>query len=255
MTEPASFCVIVPHYEHVDALTAYLPDLLRCGLPVLVVDDGSSPPARRRLQILAAGHDQVTVIERQHNGGKGAAMITGIHTALARGFSHGIGVDADGQHDAGDIVRLMREATDHPGAIVSGLPEFGPDIPRVRLYGRMITNVLVQFETGSTGIRDAMCGFRCYPLARTAAVCDAYRVHLRMDFDPEILVRAAWRGVPIRHVATTVRYPRDGVSHFRMFRDNVLMTMMHVRLILGALVRYPVWLVQRLRGEHAGAAW
>lgn len=241
-----TFCIIVPHYEHLDELEAFLPSLLAAGLPVLVVDDGSSAATRERLRTLAREHGTVKVVERERNGGKGAAMVTGIRAGLALGFSHGIGVDADGQHDAADVGRLMSVAKEHPDSIVSGLPRFGPDIPRSRLYGRMITNGLVRLETGSRQIRDAMCGLRCYPLARIAAVCRGYRVRYRMDFDPEILVRAAWQGVPVRHVETRVRYPEGGVSHFRLFRDNVAMTLMHVRLLTGALIRWPRRLTQRL---------
>jgi hypothetical protein len=44
-----------------------------------------------------------------------------------------------------------------------------------------------------------------------------------------------------------VRYLRaeeGGVSHFRYFRDNVLLTWMHVRLVFGFLLRLPVLLAR-----------
>jgi hypothetical protein len=37
-----------------------------------------------------------------------------------------------------------------------------------------------------------------------------------MDFDSDVLVRLHWRGVPVVNLPTRVRYPPDGVSHFRM---------------------------------------
>lgn len=251
MTELPTFCIIVPHYEHLEALTAYLPALLDSGLPVLVVDDGSSAATRQGLRDLCARNAGVELIENEGNVGKGAAMLSGFRHALARGYSHGICVDADGQHEAADLGRLQRVAAAHPDCVISGLPQFGPDIPAVRLYGRMITNGLARLEAGSLAIRDAMCGFRCYPLAPVIAVCEGYRVRYRMVFDPEILVRCAWRGVFTRHVPTRVRYPAGGVSHFRMFRDNVEMTLMHTRLILGALARSPRWLADAL-GRRVG---
>lgn len=245
------FCIIVPHFNHAALLAGALPALLRTGLPVLVVDDGSAPAARCELRKTLARHPEVELIELARNGGKGAAMIIGIRAALARGFSHGICMDADGQHDPADVARMQAEARAHPASIISGLPRFGPDIPPVRRYGRMITNGLARLETATPGMRDVMCGFRCYPLALTAAVCDGYRVRTRMDFDPEILVRAAWRGVPVRFIETRVRYPEGGVSHYRMFRDNVAMTLMHLRLIGGALRRAPVWTLRRIGGGGA----
>lgn len=242
------FCVIVPHYHHVAQLEHYLPRLLAVGLPILVVDDGSPAAARDRLRRLLADHPGAELIERPRNGGKGAAVLTGMQAALERGYSHAVSVDADGQHDAADVCRLCRAGMNHPESIISGLPVFGPDIPPSRLYGRMITTVLARLEAGTGAIRDAMCGFRCYPLALTVRVCESYRVRFRMDFDPEILVRAAWQGVAVDYVETPVRYPQDGVSHFRLFRDNVDMTLMHLRLLGGALARLPVWLARRMRG-------
>ena len=53
-----------------------------------------------------------------------------------------------------------------------------------------------------------------------------------MDFDPEIAVRMIWNGTPVRNLPTRVRYiPRSegGVSHFRMVRDNALISWMHTR--------------------------
>ena len=68
-----------------------------------------------------------------------------------------------------------------------------------------------------------------------------------MDFDTEVLVRLHWRGVRTRWIATQVRYPLDGVSHFRMFLDNVRMTSLHVRLVLGMLIRLPLLLWRKAR--------
>ena len=87
-----------------------------------------------------------------------------------------------------------------------------------------------------------MCGFRVYPLAATLALIDRVGVGGRMDFDTEVLVRLHWHGVRTRWLATEVRYPSDGVSHYRMFLDNVRMTSLHVRLVLGMLLRLPMLL-------------
>jgi hypothetical protein len=59
-----------------------------------------------------------------------------------------------------------------------------------------------------------------------------------MEFDIEIAVRLVWAGVPIINVPTRVRYlpaAVGGVSHFRPVGDNVAITLMHIRLVLGSL--------------------
>jgi hypothetical protein len=94
-------------------------------------------------------------------------------------------------------------------------------------------------ETLSWAIGDPLCGFRLYPLAATVALLRCTRVGARMDFDPDIAVRLYWAGVAIRNVETRVVYPKGGMSHFRMFRDNVRISWMHARLLAGMLVRIP----------------
>jgi hypothetical protein len=66
-----------------------------------------------------------------------------------------------------------------------------------------------------------------------------------MDFDTEVLVRLFWDGIGVVNVGTRVGYPTDGVSHFRMFFDNVLISRMHATLFLGMLIRAPKLLARK----------
>jgi hypothetical protein len=71
----------------------------------------------------------------------------------------------------------------------------------------------------------------------------------RFDFDTEAVVRLAWQGVTPINIAAPVRYLRadeGGVSHFRYGRDNVLLTWMHTRLMLGFVLRLPMLIARRL---------
>jgi hypothetical protein len=63
-----------------------------------------------------------------------------------------------------------------------------------------------------------------------------------------VIVRLFWAGTPVVNVPTPVTYPADGVSHFRMLRDNLRMTRLHLRLGAGMLIRLPWLLARRLRG-------
>ena len=96
-------------------------------------------------------------------------------------------------------------------------------------------------------MKNECCGFRIYPLPATLALIDSAKIGKRMDFDSDILVRLAWRNLPMQWLQTKVRYPLDGVSHFRLFYDNVLITSMHTRLFFGMLLRAPVILWRRWR--------
>jgi hypothetical protein len=98
-----------------------------------------------------------------------------------------------------------------------------------------------------------MCGLRVYPLAVVLPFIKAEPPGSRMDFDVEVLVRLHWNGVAMRWIATRVGYPVDGVSHFRLVRDNWLITLMHTRLFVGMLRRAPALIARRLRSASAAA--
>jgi glycosyltransferase involved in cell wall biosynthesis len=216
------------------------------GLPCILVDDGSEPHCAMVLERLAAANPgRVTLVRHLKNEGKGAAELTGLERARTLGFSHALQIDADDQHSLEDIPSFLALAREHPAAVVTGTPIFDSSVPTARLYFRYLTHILVWIHTLSFDIRDSMCGFRVYPLAPVLDLAHRVRLGRRMDFDSEVLVRLRWEGTTILNHPTRVRYPRDGVSHFRMLRDNVLLTRMHVQLFFGMLVRSPRLVARR----------
>lgn len=231
------YCILIPHYCHDAQLAGFLPLLEQARLPLLVVDDGSDADTVVRLQALLDQYPWAELVTRSPNQGKGATMIAGMRHARAEGFTHVILVDADGQHAAGDVIKLHQASLQAPECLFSGNPQFGPDIPKVRLYGRMITNVLARIAAGNDVIKDAMCGLRLYPLAQVLPLCDAVAGRLRMELDTELLVRACWAGLPLRFIDTEVVYPETGRSHFRMLSDNLRLAAMHITLVSYGLRR------------------
>jgi hypothetical protein len=145
-----------------------------------------------------------------------------------------------------DVGKFLAMAADHPQAVICGEPVYDQSVPKGRLYGRYLTHVWVWINTLSLAIRDSMCGFRVYPLAPVVALIDQVAVGRRMDFDPELLVRLHWRGVRIESLPTRVSYPLDGVSHFKMWLDNLLISRMHAKLFLGMLWRSPLLLWRKV---------
>jgi hypothetical protein len=93
-------------------------------------------------------------------------------------------------------------------------------------------------------------GFRVYPIGPLIRVMRRQLWMRRFDFDVEAVVRLSWRGVPPINLAAPVRYFRadeGGVSHFNYWRDNALLTWMHLRLFCGFLLRLPLLAARRLR--------
>ena len=238
--------VVIPVYNHEQAIGAMVDGVRMHALECLLVDDGSRASCAAVLDALAQ-REGVHLLRLPHNQGKGGAMLAGFRNAAQRGATHVLQIDADGQHTCADIPRFIAAAQATPDAIINGTPVYDASVPKGRLYGRYLTHVWVWINTLSLQIHDAMCGFRVYPLAPVLSLINEETLGLRMDFDPEILVRLHWRGVQIQSVETHVRYPTDGVSHFDVWRDNVRISRMHARLFFGMLRRLPHLLWRKLR--------
>ena len=226
---------LIPHYNHPTTISHVAHTLRGFGLDVLIVDDGSRPDCRPLLQGLRG--DGIHVLFRARNGGKGAAVKTGLQYAAIGGYTHVLQVDADGQHHLADTPHFIAAAQRQPENVICGEPQYGDDAPKARLYGRKITDFWNILHTASRDIKDGMCGFRLYPLAATIAVIREEKLGNRMDFDTEILVHLYWRGIKPVWIPTPVRYAQDGVSHFRAWADNLSISKMHARLFCTMLWR------------------
>ncbi|MDO4433399.1 MAG: glycosyltransferase family 2 protein [Alysiella sp.] len=226
---------LIPHYNHPKTIAQVVAAMRDLDLTVLVVDDGSRDECHALLRDLVSEH--VHVVFRSKNGGKGAAVKTGLWYAEQHRYTHVLQVDADAQHNLNDSIKLIQAARDNPQAVICAQPQYSDDAPKSRLYGRKITDFWNGIHTLSTDIKDGMCGFRLYPLAPCVHLLRTVNLGDRMDFDNEILVRLHWLGVPFIWIKTPVRYEAGGVSHFRAWEDNVLISKMHARLFFGMLLR------------------
>jgi len=248
----------IPNYNHGSTIAALLSRLAPYHLPCILVDDGSDTYNKALIQEAIALYPWVTLITLAQNQGKGGAMQAALAYADAHAYTHLLQIDADGQHDTDDIPQFIATVTQRPLALVTGIPRYDASIPKGRLYGRKITDFWVMVETLSTDIKDAMCGFRVYPVAATMAILHQATVGKRMDFDIEILVRLHWHGTPILSIPTQVSYPPHGISHFRLWQDNWRISTLHTRLFLGMLYRLPALLRRKIllyRSKQTSHPW
>jgi len=213
--------------------------------PVWIVVDGSTDGSAERLQALAAQDPELRVLVLARNHGKGAAILHGARAADVAGYTHVLTMDSDGQHPAELIERFMAASVAEPQALILGEPRFDASAPNLRVQGRKISNALANLWTLWAGIHDSLFGFRVYPIAPLVSIMRRHPWMRRFDFDAEAAVRLCWRGLPVRNLPAPVRYFRPeegGVSHFNYWRDNLLLSWMHLRLAFGCVLRLP-WLL------------
>jgi glycosyltransferase involved in cell wall biosynthesis len=242
--------VLIPSYNAGSRAVPTVLEALRHWQPVWVVVDGSNDGSGDELARLAQQNSAVRVWQFASNRGKGAAILHGLREAAAAGYTHVLTMDSDGQHPADHISAFMAASQEQPQATILGEPVFDHRAPRERVVGRRISNWWVRLETLGAPIHDSLFGFRVYPVAPLLRAMRRTRWMRRFDFDAEAAVRLAWAGVPFVNLRVPVRYfsaREGGVSHFRYVRDNLVLGWMHVRLVVGAMVRLPLLLARKAR--------
>lgn len=240
--------VLMPSYNTGPLLVETVESALKAWSPVWVILDGSTDDSGTHLRAVQAGPGRLRIIQHSPNQGKGAAVLAGMLAARQAGFSHALVMDADGQHPSESIPHFMSLSERHPTAMILGRPEFSQDAPFARQHGRRIGNWWANVETLWGGVNDSLFGFRVYPIEPSIQVLQAISAGRRYDFDTILAVRLYWLGLRPVNVPVPVKYPskaRGGVSHFRYWRDNILLVRAHVALVLGMLPRLPSLLRSR----------
>jgi glycosyltransferase involved in cell wall biosynthesis len=250
MTSPSTtHLVLIPSYNPGAKVLETVRAARAQWTPVWVVVDGSTDGSAEWLTKMAASDPGLQVLLLPENRGKGTAVLEGITRAAQAGFTHALTMDSDGQHPETLIPAFMAASQAAPDAMVLGKPVFGAEAPWVRVMGRKLSNGWANLETLSFGIGDSLYGFRVYPIAPLMKVMHGTRFMRRFDFDPEAVVRLCWAGVRPINLDAPVRYfsPQEGgVSHFNYLRDNLLLSGMHGRLLVGFVLRLPLLLWRRL---------
>ena len=192
---------------------------------VLVVDDGSTDLTAADLAALRdAGAD---LRRHDRNRGKGAAILTALAAAVERQADYLITIDADGQHFPEDLPAVLAILAQEPEVLLVGCRTFGENVPGKSKFGRSFANFWLKLETG-VDCGDCQSGFRAYPVKAVSQLPFRSR---RYNFESEVLARAAWGGVKIMDTPIAVSYPKNRVSHFDPWRDNLRISLIHAWLV------------------------
>ena len=239
---------VIPVYRHGSTLQAVVNSIAAFGYPIIVVDDGNDEENRAFITEVAEKNQQVSVVRLEKNSGKGSAMIAGVLKADEMGLTHILQLDSDGQHDAKKASRFLEVSQQNPDAIICCYPEYEADAPKKRVNGRKVANGWIHIVTFSRDIKDAMIGFRIYPVKEFINVYKrTLYIDSRMGFDIEVLVRMYWHGVPVISEPVKVFYPADGISNYNYFTDTVRVSWVYTRLCLELIFRAPVLIFRKIK--------
>jgi len=202
--------VVVPAYDEASTIDGVVRSA-RVHAPVIVVDDGSTDGTAE-----AATDAGAEVHRHPRRLGKAQAMRTGVAVAHARGATHIITLDADGQHDPDDIPALLAVAA--PRTLVIGTRSPGDGVlPPGRAEAVVVAGFFVNWASGLR-LADTQSGFRVYP---TAVFDEIPTRRGGFVFETEVLVAAARCGWAVREVPVRALPRVAARSRFRPVVDGV----------------------------------
>jgi glycosyltransferase involved in cell wall biosynthesis len=233
-------CVIIPTYNNEGTLEKVILGVLEFTDHIIIVNDGSTDSTRRIIQ----GFPALTSLHYERNQGKGFAIRKGFKEAIRLGYRYAITIDSDGQHLPSDLPAFFAKIEAEPGTLIIGARNMEQaGIPGGSSFGNKFSNFWTWVETGYR-LPDTQSGYRLYPLEKLAKTRFFTN---RFEFEIEVLVRSAWKGIPIVSVPVSVIYPekKDRVSHFRPFTDFARISILNTFLvILAALYFRPVMIIR-----------
>ncbi len=224
-------CVLLPTYNNGGTLKDVILGLLAYTDDIIVVNDGSTDGTAEILEEFP----QLQVISYSPNRGKGVALRRGLRAAADAGYDYAISIDSDGQHYASDLPVFIDEISRTPGALLVGARNMKVEhVPTKSSFGNRFSNFWYWVNTGIR-LPDTQSGYRLYPVQRIGRKRYFTR---KYEFEIEVLVRAAWSGVPVRAVPVSVYYPPAGerISHFRPFKDFTRISVLNTVLVTIALL-------------------
>ena len=236
MIDSSHICAVIPTYNNGRTVAGVVQGVLRQGLPVLVVDDGSTDQTSEALKGL-----DIKVLRHETNLGKGRALKTGLEEARRLGFRFALTIDADGQHDPGDIPALLEAAASR--TLVVGSRNIAAEgMSSGSTFANRFSNFWFTVQT-LRKLPDTQTGFRVYPLEDLPSL---KLLTARYEAELTLLVFSAWKGLKLVPVPVRVYYPENRVSHFRPFADFFRISVLNTVLCVLALVYgYPRMLLGR----------
>lgn len=217
--------VIVPTYNNERTLKRVLDGVLEYTDSVLVVNDGSTDSTSEILK----NYPQIIQIHLPENKGKGNALAIGFKVAKEKGFKNAITIDSDGQHYPDDIPNFIEalKSESAPVLLIGNRNMNQDGIPKKSSFGNRFSNFWFWFETGIK-LQDTQSGYRLYPLDYLPEKFYTKK----FEFEIEVIVRTAWKGVKVKNIPVKVLYDMDErVSHFRPFRDFTRISILNTVLV------------------------
>ncbi|BBO79503.1 glycosyl transferase [Desulfosarcina ovata subsp. sediminis] len=211
--------IIIPAYNEMHSIGAIIAEIKRLhpDFEILIINDGSTDDTAR-----VANDAGAVVYSHPYNIGNGAAVKTGIRNAKGDIL---VFMDADGQHQPGDISRMLEYFPDYD--MVVGERKKGGQASIDRAIGNRVYNWLASYVT-KFPVKDLTSGFR----AIKAEIARSYIYLLPNTYSyPTTITLGVLRdGQSVRYMAISALKRRSGKSRIRLFSDGVRFLMIIIKI-------------------------
>jgi glycosyltransferase involved in cell wall biosynthesis len=217
--------VLIPAYNAEATLKGVIEGAKRSDLEIIVVDDGSTDSTAR------IGREMgITLLQHRNNRGKGRALRTGFAHAMEHGYEGVITLDADGQHDAGEIPRFVNlYRKESPDIIIGSRAAQFNEMPWLRGFWNRLGAKAVSRRT-QTLITDSQSGYR---LIRVEVLRNVELTTSTYETEMELLIKACKKGYRVLNIGIIGRGISDtSTSHFRPVVDTFKVCMLYLRSFL-----------------------
>lgn len=230
-------CVLIPVYNNSKTIAQVIEDVKQYCTDILVVVDGSTDGSNEIVNSIP----DISVLSYTPNAGKGIALRRGLKEIEKMGFNYAISIDSDGQHFAKDIPVFLDAIEKSPDTLFVGARIMkGQNQAKKSSFANKFSNFWYFVDTLHS-LPDTQSGYRLYPVKTVNKI---FFFSTKYEFEVEVLVKATWRGIPVKPVEVSVYYPpaEERVSFFRPGPDFTRISILNTYLLIMA-VFYGHWMV------------
>ncbi len=214
---PNTWIALIPAYQPTSLILELLYEVRKNGFQAVVVNDGSS---KNTAALFQKAEQYAMVLTHPENRGKGCALKTGLAYIQKHYVSDYVVVtmDADGQHQISDAVKVCRAAEQHPDRLILGSRGLKEDVPIRSRFGNSVTRFAYRLSTGLK-VHDTQTGLRAFSSCLVREFVEIPGE--RYEYEMNVLLECPRKGIPIKEIEIeTIYLYNNASSHFHTLKDS-----------------------------------
>jgi glycosyltransferase involved in cell wall biosynthesis len=200
--------VAVPAYNEEKYIAKTLEEMPDFVDRIYVVDDCSKDGTAKIVEDFMKKDRRIELIRHEKNLGVGGAIVSGWKKGLKEGMDILAIIHGDNQMDPKFLPALLDPIVDGKADLSKGTrfyKDYWKEMPKVRVFGSMILNILNKIASGYWNVNDPQNGFFAI-YSRALKQIDPDRLYKGYAFENDVLIRSNVAGLRVANVPVRIRY-------------------------------------------------